>query len=1072
MNNYTIYHLHTDLSNGTTILDSVNKYKQYVDRASELGMKSMAFSEHGNIFEWLHKKEYIESKGMKYIHGIEMYVTLGEKERDNYHVGLYAKNYKGFLEINKLSSMSFNRDGIHFYFNPRITLDELLLTSDDIIITSACLGGILYSADEPIKDIFIQFMIKNKHRCFLEIQHHNVKEQIEYNRYLYMLSNEYNIPLIAGTDTHALNDDYMIGRMILQSRKGIHFDNEDDWDMTFKSYDELVNCYELQNSLPKEVYLSAIENTNKLADMVEEFTLDKSFKYPKLYDNSDEKINELIESGKIKRKIEEKNNSFEYDERIEYEMSVYKQQDAVDFLLLEENIKTAMAKENKFCGYSRGSVSGSEIAYLLGITEVDSLKYNLYFERFMNPERVSLADVDSDWGTTDRERVKEYIHVDMKNNGFNIYTAEIITFNTIALKGAIKDVAGGLREMSDDKLSKIGYPKSQLPTLEETNDISKNIESNEEYYRKKYPKLFEYVDMLFGVIVSVGTHPAGTIVSPIDLDSTVGTFRLNTCDYPIIQLNMKEIDSLNYVKLDVLGLDNVSIINNACKLANIDRLTPDNMDFDDDNVWDNIVQHPLGIFQFEGDYAHSMLSKTLSKDVMAKVLEKNPNASKLDLMSMANGAIRPAGDSYRDALVNGEFADNGHPALNEAFASTNNYIVFQESIIYFLNKFCGYSYGEADMVRRGFAKKTGTEKFVPKIKDGFAKTMSDIYNMPKEESDVLIESFIQVIIDASDYLFSLNHSTPYSMIGFATGYLRTYYPLEFLTAVLEINENNQDKTAKAIEYMNKFTDIKLSPAKFRKSKGGYLPDKSTNTIYKGIGSIKGLNSTIGEDLYELKDSDYNSFFELLDDIESYCNINSGQMDTLIKLDFFSEFGHPKYLLKLIEIRNMFAKSKVISKGKYPEYEHIIQKYSTQTEKQFRNLDNDKIISDVCDSIDLSDRFSISELSQFQMEYLGYTSLQFDIDRKYHIIKSIDKKYTPKLEVQSLGSGETFIGKVNKKIFDKSLKLGDIIYIQRRAEEFAWKKTDDGFERDETRKEWHIKGYSRVEDWELEEIIYG
>lgn len=600
MENYVVYHLHTDLSNGTTTLDSVNKYKQYVDKAKELGMTAMAFSEHGNIFEWLHKKEYIEASGMKYIHGLETYVTLGEKERDNYHVGLYAKNYQGFLEINKLSSKAFERDGVHFYFSPRITLDELLSTSDNVIVTTACLGGILYSADGETKNKFIQFLSENRHRCFLEIQHHNVHEQIEYNKYLYDLSKQYDIPLIAGTDTHALDDDYMVGRAILQSRKGIHFDNEDSWDMTFKTYDQLVACYEKQNSLPKSVYLQAIDNTNKFADMVEPFELDRTFKYPKLYDNPEQKIEELLSEYRIKKMLDSKENVFEYDERIEYELDVYKSQDAVDFLLLEENIKSAMREEGKFCGYSRGSVSGSTIAWLLGITDVDSIKYKLYFERFMNPERVSLADIDTDWGTTDRDRVKEYIHKDMKEKGFNIYTAEIITFNTIALKGAIKDVAGGLRDMSETKLSAIGYPKSQLPTLEETNDICKDVESKEDFYRKKYPKLFQYVDMLFGVIVSVGTHPAGTVVSPVDLDSTVGTFRLNTCDYPIVQLNMKEIDSLNYVKLDILGLDNIGIINNACKLAGIERLTPDNMDFEDDKVWDNICQSPMGIFQFEG----------------------------------------------------------------------------------------------------------------------------------------------------------------------------------------------------------------------------------------------------------------------------------------------------------------------------------------------------------------------------------------------------------------------------------------------------------------------------------------
>ncbi len=1076
MKNYVIYHIHSDLSNGTTVLDCVNKYQQYVEKAKELGMSAMAFSEHGNIFEWFHKKEAIESVGMKYIHGVEAYVTLGKRERDNWHVGLYAKNYSGVLEINKLLSheCAFNReDGEHFYFSPRIKFQELLNTSDNIIITTACLGGILNLADELTKSEFIEFLKINNHRCFLEIQHHNVKEQIDYNKYLYSLSNQIKVPLITGTDTHALNYDYTIGRSILQARKNTKFSEETDWDLTFKSYDELVECYKLQNSLPMDVILEAIDNTNKFAEMVEEFELDKCFKYPKLYSNPHEKIEEFIKNGYNRRGIEHKENVFEYDERIEYELGVYEKQDAIDFLLLEEDIKTQMAKENIYCGYSRGSVSGSEIAYVLGITDVDSIKYGLYFERFMNPERISLADVDSDWHSDDRDRVKEYIHIDMKQKFDNLYTAEIITFNTIALKGAIRDIAGGIRELSDDFLDSISYPKNEVITLEETNIISKNIESNEEEYRKKYPNLFKYVDMVYGVITSIGSHPAATVVSPIDLATTVGTFTLPTNRYPITQLNMKEIDSLNYVKLDVLGLDNVGIINKACKLANIDRLTPDNMDFNDENVWDNISNNPFGIFQFEGSYAHSLLKKIISKETVDKIREVYPNVSKLSLMSMANGALRPAGESYRDALTNGEFKDNGHKSLNDMLGSTNGFLVYQEQILKFLNEFCGFSLGEADVVRRGFAKKTGTEKFIPKIKDGFIKHMSTKYGMNSEDAEKILLDFIQVIDDASRYLFSLNHSDPYSMIGFATGYLRTYYPLEFLTAIFDINKGDLKKTSSATEYMNTFTNIKLSPAKFRRSKGDYIPNKEENTIYKGIGSIKDLNSQIGDELYELRYVKYNSFLELLDDIDSYCSIASNQLEILIKLDFFSEFGNPKYLLNILSIKDKFSTAKVISKSKYPELENELNKYSGKiTEKQFRDIDNFGLINCMILKIDKTDRFTIKELSEFQMNYLGYVALQFDIDKRYHIVKSIDAKYTPKVEVQSLSNGESFIGKINKKIFDKSLKIGDVIFVQRRTEEFAWKKTEGGFERDETRKEWHIKGYSKVADWELEELIYG
>ena len=193
-NNYVVYHAHSDLSNGTTTMDSVTKYKMYINKAKECGMTAFGLSEHGNIFEWYHKKCDIENAGMKYIHACEFYVTknieIGEddepiKIRDNYHCVLIAKNYEGFKELNELSSKSFNRNDGHFYFNPRITYEELTNTSDNVIVTTACLGGILNADDKELKDDFLQWLISNKQRCFLEIQHHNVEEQAQYNMQFY-----------------------------------------------------------------------------------------------------------------------------------------------------------------------------------------------------------------------------------------------------------------------------------------------------------------------------------------------------------------------------------------------------------------------------------------------------------------------------------------------------------------------------------------------------------------------------------------------------------------------------------------------------------------------------------------------------------------------------------------------------------------------------------------------------------------------------------------------------------------------------------------------------------------------
>ena len=468
--NYTVYHLHSMLSNGVTNVDSITNFRMYVKMAQECGMTALGFSEHGSIFEWLHKKEAIEAAGMKYLHGIEVYLTEdigGEKIRDNYHCVLIARNYDGVKELNGLISHSFNRDDGHFYYMPRVTLDELFATSENIIVTTACLGGVLNNGTPTAKERMLAFLKKNRDRCFLEIQHHNCQDQKSYNKLLYALSKELGVPLIAGTDTHAISDVHMDGRAMLQKAKGVQFANEDEWDLTFKNYGQLIAAYEKQDSLPMPVVMEAIENTNRMADMVQEFKLDYSAKYPKLYSDSEKVFKEKINEGVRRRGINKLPNYKEYIDRIHYEYDTYKHNGAIDFMLLEEDYKTAMRKKNIRFGYSRGSVSGSVIAYLLGITEVDSVKLGLNYERFMNRERISLADVDTDWLSEDRKVVKDYLY-----SKPGLYCCDIVTFNTIALKGAVNDIVRGFFRDNLDHL-----PESTKAKINEFEKLKKSKEN-------------------------------------------------------------------------------------------------------------------------------------------------------------------------------------------------------------------------------------------------------------------------------------------------------------------------------------------------------------------------------------------------------------------------------------------------------------------------------------------------------------------------------------------------------------------------------------------------------------------
>lgn len=1035
MKNYTVYHLHSDLSSGVTNIDSVTKYKQYIAKAKECDMTALAFSEHGSVFEWWHKKQDVEKAGMKYIHAIEAYVTstLSEKNRDNYHCVLIAKNYEGFKEINTLSSKSFNREDGHFYYNPRITIDELINTSDNIIVTTACLGGILHNGKDGIKKKFLRFLIDNKHRCFLEIQHHMEPDQIKYNQYLYELHNEYDIPLIAGTDTHALNDEHLEARGVLQKSKNVHFENEDAWDLTFKTYDELIDAYQKQQSLPEAVYLEAIENTNIMADMVEEFSIDRNPKYPKLYDDSEKVFNQKILEGIKWRGIDKLPNKEEYLTRIKEEIATYKHNDAIDFMLLEEDYKTAMRKKNIYPGYSRGSVSGSVIAYLLGITEIDSIKHNLNFQRFMNTERVSLADIDSDWYDaensslykSDKEEVKRYLH-----NKKELYCSEIITFNTIKLKGSIRDIGRGL-----------GYD------LKEISEIAKNVEDNEDYYRKQYPDIFKYVDIVQGVIVSVGNHPAGTVVSPFPVDEWFGTFTTTSCKYPVSQINMKELDDLNFVKLDVLGLDTMGLINKTCELIGIERLTPNNTPLDE-NVFKSIRDDTTCIFQWESDSAAAYLKKLLSDEVVEKIKSQNPDFSYMDLLSIGNGAIRPAGASYRNELANGDFRDCGHEALNKMMASTLGFMVFQEQIIQFLHEFCGYTMGKADIVRRGFAKKTGTDKFIPEIKSGFTEAMIDQYDVTAEDADKIIVDFIQVIEDASDYLFSLNHSDPYSWIGYICGYLRYHYPYEFLTTAFNVFEDNEEKTLKITEYAKK-QGIKIESIKFRYSRPEYTCSKETGSIYKGMKSIKYLNKKISLELYRLRDRQFQDFYDLLNILNTETSVNSRQLDILIKLDFFSEFGNPNQLLYQVELYNKYYSRKQLKKDELTtdEIAAVLMCEYTETDKLYKVANTMEIIRQLDNSSKI--KTSICDRIQYESEHLGYIGIvipKLPADLAY--ITDINDKYKNRIvTLYRLNSGEVERVKVKGATFERNpLEVGQVIKTIDASMERRWrKKADGGFE---------------------------
>lgn len=1052
MANYTIYHLHTMLSNAVTNIDSVTTFKQYIKRAQECGMTALAFSEHGNIFEWVHKKDAVEAAGLKYIHAMEAYLTERipdegeEKIRDNYHCVLIAKNWEGVKELNRLQGKAFNRTDGHYYYAPRITFAELFATSNNIIITTACVASALCKGTESAKASYLRFLTRHKDRCFLEVQHHNTQKQFEYNRYLANLSKETGLRLIAGTDTHCLNAEHELGRSALQRGKGVFFDDEVGWDLTWKTYDELVEAYRTQDALSEEEYMSAINNTNVMADMIETFELDRSFKFPRIYENGEDLLNnKLFSEETIMSIVNEGFSRDEVIERLRMEVDTFKALDSIDYILLEDYIISYAHAHDMWQGPARGSAASSLSLYALGTTEVNPLKYGFYFWRFMDKSKYSMPDIDVDFGQKDRDAIKEWMlakHLDLPT----IKTCEIITFNTIALKGAIRDIGRGL-DMPLDEVDAIAKA-----VHEETVDENKVV-TIDDSWRKKYPELFKYVDIVIGTIVSIGSHPSGVVVSDHDIASEFGLCYLKDDPYPVACINMKELDSTGWVKEDLLGLDNVTLINETCKLAGIERLSPKTIDFEDDAVWNSIKEDTSLIFQMNSNYGQRTVDRMLSKDVYGKIKKQIPNMTRLDLLTFINALIRPCGKGVYDDATNGIVSKTGIKEIDDLLGSSMGYAIMQEPQMAFVQEFCGYDFLRADKLRKIIGKKLGTRDQLPIIKEGWEKNAKVKYNLTDKQSDKIINPFLQCILDATRYSFSLVHSLSYSCISYECAYLRYHYPLQYLTSCLNAWNGDDDKTAEAINYANS-RKVKILAPKFRHAKAEYFYDLTTNSIYKGTSSIKGLNAGYSDFLYSLKDNSYKTFTDLLYDIQA-SGMPRDQVETLIKLDYFEEFGTCRELATIFKQFQFFKKgeAKTIAKSKIPDEitMSIIKRNANETEKQFNKLNCHSILNEIEQYImtmNLGDVDLKTKIAN-QLEYMGYIGIKTDKSEDRPKIVILEMKVMKQresvepwgviIDAQSIGSGKRSSYTVPYKLYKQcKFNKNDVIKIR------DWYKNKRGY----------------------------
>lgn len=1035
---------------------STSTETDYIDQAKAYNHSTIVFAERNNVFNWYSKKKLLESNGMKYVHATRLNViTELAKESIVYSLLVIAKNYNGVMEINKAIGDSYvgredkDNDNPNFYFVPRLEFDKVKQLEDVYFIFTG-LDNPLWVNKKANKDNELSkwLSLLDNENSFVGISSDDRNENKFMNQYMTSLVEENRVLSIDLSKTHSRKNEYV--RYLLNKSQNSQYEN-DNVSYHYRSDDEITKGLKSfgynDNQINK--YMS---NTQLLVDSVEEFEMDMFFKYPHLFDNPEDRIKKLIKNGLNEKVCKNKSISKEtievYKKQALHEYEVMKETGSIEFILLEQYVKQEMRNRNIYAGPGRGSVSGSLIAYLLNITDVDPIKENLIFERFMNKDRISLGDIDSDFSPEDKKKVQQFL---LEHE--QLHSASIITFGTYGIKGAVKDIGRSL-----------GYSPSEMQLLSNSIDDYGNEYVISQEMREKYKLLIEYAEQIVGIISHSSRHAAAIVVSDIDIFKTMGTVRVKGFNYPVSMWDMGDVEANKYVKLDILGLINIGWIHIATELANIERIHSQakHMDYNDWSVRDDILKYGTStLFQLENQESATL--KMLSDETINKIKSYNPDITMIELFSIILSVIRPGSASILSDVLNGVFHDYGVPEINNILKDSFGHVIYQEQTIALI-QYAGFSASEADVIRRAISKKKADtiNNWIPEFKETLiSKIMTDYPDKDVNDVKEMVNGLAQIIIDSSAYSFNKAHAVAYSMIAMTTAWLRAHYPVEWLTAGYQIWNDNLNKVS-ILNRLARDKNINVERIQFRKSKALHFFD-SSNTIYAGVLPIKGMNEQVGDFLYEhCKDKEYDSFAKLLlditdpftikgynkpfyeleldeikkvdkliksGDVEIVCDDvvtpNSGQMLSLIRLDYFKEFGSITKLEKTYELfRSNYKKTNKTIKSKAKNFNIVL-------EEESKLKDEDMPIYDK---------------AQYELQYLEKCTIKDErIPPKYALVTKIIKIYKTYTlaEIHSFNKGITTQVKVGSRTYNQiSFEVGDIIEVGNSKLKERWNNPDE------------------------------
>lgn len=781
MGDFVHLHLHTEYS----LLDGVGKIEDYMKRAKALKMKAIAITDHGNMFGALEFYQTAQKYRIKPIIGIEVYVSefpLAEKRGRNFHLILLAENYEGYQNLMKLTSLSY-LDG--FYFKPRVDKELLRKHSKGIIALSACLQGeipkyILEEAtEENIQNAILEYQeIFGKKNFFLEIQAHHEREQVLVNDRLYTLGKALEIPLVATNDTHYVNKgEHFLQDVILCIQTGSHL--VDEKRMKIEMQDLHLKSHEEMQSYLGEKFETAIQNTGEIAKRCQLFIQFHEFQFP------DYQLPEGIKSLETYLKILtykglEKRYPQGLDEeiveRIEYELStINKMGYAGYFVVVWDFIAFARSRRIPI-GPGRGSVAGSLVAYALEITQVDPLEYHLIFERFLNPERISMPDIDIDICQERRQEIIAYV---ARKYGQD-RVAQIATFGTLKARAAVRDVG----RVMGVPLSKVDQIAKCIPMFASLQDV---LGSNEEL-KRLYQQDIEVKNVLNTAmrienkVRHISTHAAGILITKKSLVETVPLYADKKHEIVTTQYQMKALEDLGLLKIDFLGLRTLTILQRTQDYIEEhggEKVVLSNLPLQDQAIYEMLsAGDSFGVFQMESRGLRNILKR----------LKPNSFEDIVALLSLYRPG--PLGSGMVDDFIARKHGEKEiqypHENLEETLKETYGVILYQEQVMKIANIMADYSLGEADLLRRAMGKKNveimqeNRSKFVE-------RSVKKSYSLEKaEEIFDLIDKF-------AGYGFNKSHSAAYALVAYWTAYFKVHYSKYFYAALLSSEISNVDK---------------------------------------------------------------------------------------------------------------------------------------------------------------------------------------------------------------------------------------------------------------------------------------